>query len=265
MSIDAEIYVEKHGKVALLVLNRPVQRNAFSDSMVERWADLLAELRTNPDVNVIVLTGRGNKAFCAGGDLNTLTGSLEATALERKNELWSHIHRVAFEMERIDKPVIAAINGVAVGAGLDMALMCDMRFMADTARVSEGYIRIGLVPGDGGAFFLPRIVGMSKALEMLWSGDFYSASECLAMGLVNRLCPAEKLLEETMAFATRLAEGPTVAIRMIKRAAYQSARLDMKTAFDLMSSHFAIVRETRDHKEGMAAMLEKRDVRFQGE
>lgn len=260
-----EIYVEKIGKVALLVMNRPEQRNAFTDTMIDKWAELLESLRKDPDVHVIVLTGQGEKAFCSGGDLNTLTDNMTRDALGRKDELWTHIHKVAFEMERIDKPIIAAINGVAVGAGLDMALLCDLRFMADTAKVSEGYIKVGLVPGDGGAYLLPRLVGLPKALEMLWTGDFYSAEDCLTMGLVNRVYPASELIEKTLEFANKLAEGPTIAIRMIKRAAYQSRNLDMKTAFDLMSSHFAIVRETADHKEGISAMLEKRRPHFKGQ
>lgn len=264
MQVPEEIYVERIGKVGVITLNRPNQMNAFTDTMVNRWADILNELRDDPDVNVIIVTGQGTQAFCSGGDLHTLTDSLNGDALGRKNELWTNIHRVAFAMEQIDKPTIAAINGVAVGAGLDMALLCDLRFMSNTARVSEGYVKIGLVPGDGGAYLLPRIVGMAKALEMLWTGRFYSAEECLRMGLVNDVYPSDELIENTMKLAEQLASGPSVAIRMIKRAAYQSQKLDLRTAFDLMSSHFSIVRDTLDHKEGISAMLEKRKPKFQG-
>lgn len=259
-----EIFVQTKDKVALIVMNRPEQRNAFTDTMIEKWAKILEQLRDDPEVNVIVLTGQGSKAFCSGGDLHTLTDSLNRDALGRKNELWTHIHKVAFEMERIDKPIIAAINGVAVGAGLDMALLCDIRFMSDTARVSEGYVKVGLVPGDGGAYLLPRVVGLPNALEMLWTGDFYNAAEALQMGLVNRVYLADELLDKTLEFARGLAQGPSVAIRMMKRAAYQSRNMDLKTAFDLMSSHFAIARETQDHKEGISAMLAKRAPNFVG-
>ena len=260
-----EIFYTITDKVAIITLNRPEQRNAFTDSMIIRWAEILRDLKNDPEVNVIVLTGAGDRAFCSGGDLHALTNSLELDALDRKHELWEHIHQVAFEMDRIDKPTIAAINGVAVGAGLDMALLCDLRFMAETASVSEGYVKIGLVPGDGGAYLLPRVIGTSKALEMLWTGDFYSAKECLDMGLVNRVYPQELLMEGTLNFAKKVANGPTAAIRMIKRAVYQSEKLDLRTALDLISSHFAIIRETADHKEGISAMLEKRRPNFTGQ
>lgn len=259
-----EIHVVRMERVALITLNRPAQLNAFNDDMIEQWADALRLLRDDPDVNVIVITGEGDKAFCAGGDLQGLAESMERSALDRKNELWTNIHRVAFELQQIDKPVIASINGVAVGAGFDMALLCDLRFMADTAKVSEGYIKIGLVPGDGGAWLLPRAVGIAKALEMLWTGDFYDANQSLQLGLVNRVYPTAELIDSTLEFARQLANGPTVAIRMMKRAVYQSASLDMRTAFDLMSSHFAIIRETADHREGIRAMMERRRPQFIG-
>lgn len=264
MCFNKEIDYTVTDKVAIITLNRPEHRNAFTDSMIIRWVEILRELRNDPEVNVIVLTGAGDQAFCSGGDLHTLTESLHREALDRKHELWEHIHQVAFEMDRMDKPTIAAINGVAVGVGLDMALLCDLRFMAESSRVSEGYVKIGLVPGDGGAYLLPRVIGTSKALEMLWTGDFYSAKECFDMGLVNRVYPQDMLMDETLNFAKKLANGPTAAIRMIKRAVYQSERLDLRTALDLISSHFAIIRATEDHREGISAMLQKRKPNFTG-
>jgi enoyl-CoA hydratase/carnithine racemase len=259
-----EIYVERRGKVAVITLNRPEQRNAFTPSMITKWAQYLQELKEDDGINVIVLTGQGNQAFCSGAELQGLEKSAHASALERKNELWTHIHKVAFAMEQIDKPTIAAINGVAVGAGMDMALMCDLRFMSRSARLSEGYIKIGLIPGDGGAYFLPRLVGTAKALELLWTGDFIDADEALAMGLVNRVYDPDALMARTLEFAEQLAGGPTVAIRMIKRAVYQSRQLDLRTALDLISSHFSIIRDTHDHQEGIHAMIEKRKPAFKG-
>jgi 2-(1,2-epoxy-1,2-dihydrophenyl)acetyl-CoA isomerase len=147
---------------------------------------------------------------------------------------------------------------------MDMALMCDIRFASENARFSEGYIRLGLVPGDGGAYFLPRMVGISKALELLWTGDFISANEAKELGIVNRVYSAEDLMPKTLEFAERIVHSPTIAIRMIKRAVYQSVNLDLRTALDLISSHFSIVRDTEDHKEALAAMLEKRTPHFTG-
>ncbi|ADG06014.1 enoyl-CoA hydratase/isomerase family protein [Kyrpidia tusciae] len=264
MAEENDILFKKREGIAVITLNRPHRRNAFTPEMIGQWSEFLREVREDPDTHVIVLTGSGDQAFCSGADLVGLEEGTRAKALDRKNELWTHIHRVAFEMEQIDKPTIAAINGVAVGAGLDMALMCDLRFMSRSAKLSEGYVKVGLVPGDGGAYFLPRLVGTAKALELLWTGDFVDAEEALRIGLVNRVYAPDELMEKTLEFARRLASGPEIAIRMIKRAVYQSRNLDLRTALDLISSHFAIIRETEDHKEGIRAMLEHRSPKFVG-
>jgi 2-(1,2-epoxy-1,2-dihydrophenyl)acetyl-CoA isomerase len=160
-------------------------------------------------------------------------------------------------LEDIDKPVIAALNGVAVGAGLDMALMCDLRFAAETARFSEGYVKVGYVPGDGGAYYLPRLVGVAKSLELFWTGDFISAAEAERIGMVNRVFPADRLMEETYTFARRLAEGPTKVIQMMKRAVYQSSRADLRTSLDLVSSHMGVIFETPDSREARKASMAK--------
>ncbi|MCL6443123.1 MAG: enoyl-CoA hydratase/isomerase family protein [Alicyclobacillus sp.] len=255
--------VQREHHVAIILLNRPKQRNAFTLEMVDEWAGALATLQEDEAVRVVVVTGVGS-AFCAGGDLAMLSDGLGNDSVTRKNELWAHIHQVAFQLERMDKPVIAAINGAAVGAGLDMALLCDLRFAADTARLSTGYVRIGLFPGDGATYLLPRVVGLSKALELLWTGDVLDAQEALRLGLVDRVYSSGTLMEETLRFAHRLAEGPMLAIRMMKRAVYQSRYLDLRTAFDMISSHYSVIRDTEDHREGLAAAMERRTPRFQG-
>lgn len=234
--------------VGSIVLNRPERKNAFTLDMIAGWAAALEKWRTDSEVKVIVLTGAGDD-FCSGVDFTDTGQQLNPGPYEMKNLLWEKIHRIALTLEDIDKPVIAAMQGVAVGAGLDMALMCDLRFAADTARFSEGYVKVGLVPGDGGAYYLPRLVGIPKALELLWTGDFINAPEALRIGLVNRVYPQDRLMEETRQFAKRLAEGPGAVIRMIKRATYQSSRTDLRTALDLISSHMGVVRESLDSRE----------------
>jgi len=246
--------------VATITLDRPESKNAFTVEMVDAWADVVHHARTDSQVGALVLTGAG-EAFCAGGDLG-LIGSSDSSALAAKRVLSEHIHRVALAMDELDKPAIAAVNGVAVGAGMDMALMCDLRFMARSARMSEGYIRLGLVPGDGGAYYLPRIVGVAKALDLLWTGEFVDADEALRIGLVSRICDDDTVLADAQAFAAKLAAGPPVAIRMIKREVYQALRSDLRTSLDLISSHMGIAAMTEDAHEAQRAMRERRVAEF---
>ncbi|MCV7282412.1 enoyl-CoA hydratase [Mycolicibacterium flavescens] len=251
--------------IGTITLNRPDSRNAFTMAMIREWERLLRDARADDDVRVIVLTGAGDKAFCSGVDLSEISNANpDLTPLQRKSQLHDEIHRVALALEDLDKPVIASINGVAVGAGLDMALMCDMRVMSTSARVSEGYVKVGLTPGDGGAYYLPRIVGTAKALELLLTGDFLDAEEALRIGLVNRIAPPESLAAETERLARAIADHPPVTVRMIKRATYQSANTDLRTALDLISSHFAVVAATEDAAEALNAMKDKRTPQYRG-
>jgi enoyl-CoA hydratase/carnithine racemase len=259
---DSELLYEVKDRIATITLNRPDKLNAFTGPMIERWAASLHEAQHDPHVNVVVVTGAG-KAFCSGGDVGRMREG-EPTPLDNKNGLWERIHNVPKTLEAMDKPVIAMVNGVAVGAGMGMSLMCDVRIASDAARFSTGYVRVGLVPGDGDTYFLPRLIGTAKALELLWTADFIEAPQALALGIVNRVVPAAQLAEETYAFARRIAEGPQIPIRMIKRLVYQSMRLDLRTHLDLVSSHMAVVRDTEDHKEGVQAFKDKRAPRFQG-
>ncbi|MEV4316128.1 enoyl-CoA hydratase-related protein [Actinocrispum sp. NPDC049592] len=248
--------------IGTILLNRPTMKNAFTFEMIDQWAAALQSARTDPDVRVVVTTGAGD-AFCSGVDLAEF-GEVASGPLALKSALTERIHRVAYALEDLDKPVIAAVNGTAVGAGMDMALMCDIRLLSSSARLSEGYIRVGLVPGDGGCYYLPRLVGMAKALELLWTGDFVDADEALRLGLANHVYPDVEFTQSYLAFARRLADQPPINIRMIKRAAYQSARADLRTALDLISSHMAVVQTTEDSAEAMAAFRERRPPRFTG-
>ena len=247
--------------VAQILLNRPHRKNAFTLEMVDRWAELLVEARTDPEVRVIVVIGAPG-AFCSGMDLDGMNPN--RAPLDQKTVLTDRVHRVALALQDLDKPVIAAVNGAAVGAGMDMALMCDIRVCSTSARFSEGYVKVGLVPGDGGCYFLPRLVGMARALELLWTGDFVDAGEALRLGIVNHVYPDETFADDAMTLARRIASGPQVAIRTIKRATYQSAGTDLRTALDLISSHMVVVRATDDSAEAMTAFRERREPRFVG-
>ena len=256
---DIEFSVDEH--VATILLNRRAKKNAFTTEMIDEWTRFLVSLRADRRVRAVVLTSAGG-AFCSGADLGDLAG--EVTPLGRKRHLTDHIHRIAYALEDLEQPVIAAVEGPAVGAGMDMALMCDLRVISETARFCEAYVKVGLVPGDGGCYFLPRLVGIARALELLWTGRFVEADEALRIGLANRLVQAGQALTEARALAAQLAAAPPVAIGMIKRATYQSARADMRTALNLVSSDMGIVRTTEDSKQALQSFKERRPADYQG-
>jgi enoyl-CoA hydratase/carnithine racemase len=213
-------------------------------------------------VRVIVVTGAGT-GFCSGIDLSWVQDH-EQAPLEFKQALTDHIHRVPLTLENVDKPVIAALNGDAMGAGLDMALMCDLRLVSSSVRLAMSYVKVGLVPGDGGCWLLPRLVGMPRALELLWTGDMVSAERAAEIGMVNSVHDPEDLMPAAYALAARLAAAPPVAVCMIKRTAYQSQRLDFRTSLDLISSHMSVVRSTADSVEAFEAFSEKRPGQYTG-
>ena len=258
----SELLYEVKDKIATITLNRPDKLNAFTAGMIDAWAKSLGEAQADDNVNVVIVTGAG-RAFCSGGDVGRMRQG-GPSALDGKKSLWEGVHRVPKTLEAMDKPVIAMVNGLAVGAGMGMCVMCDMRVAAESARFSTGYVRVGLVPGDGDTFFLPRLVGPARALELLWTADFIEAPEAHRLGIVQRLVPDAQLKEVTYALARQIADGPQIPIRMIKRLVYQSLKLDLRTHLDLVSSHMSIVRQTADHAEGVAAFKEKRPPKFQG-
>ena len=262
----ADLEVSVIDGVMVARLNRPEKKNALSPEMLDLLRNALQSANEDPEVRCVVITGAGD-AFCSGGDLGRRSKESTAsdpTPLERKTRLQKVTHKVVLAVEDFEKPLIAAVNGAAVGAGMDLALMCDLRFAGASARFSEAYIRVGLLPGNGGCYFLPRIVGPARALELLWTGDFVSADEAEKIGLVNHVYPDAQLMPETLAFAKRLAEGPPLQQREIKKLMYQSLRTDLRTSLEAVSSHMAVIQSTADYKEAIAAYKEKRPPKFHG-
>ncbi|MGH7088133.1 MAG: enoyl-CoA hydratase/isomerase family protein [Stellaceae bacterium] len=261
---DELVFTVEDG-IATIRLNRPERLNAFTPAMLDAWGDAIETAKREAAIKVVVLTGTG-RGFCSGGDVRAMGERHKGgeTAFERKTAVHERIHRIPRLLEDFDKPYIVAINGVATGAGLDMALMGDIRFAAASARLAETYIQVGLIAGDGGTWFLPRLVGTAKALELLWTGEFIDAQEALRIGLVNAVLPDDALLPHTCAFARKLAVQPAPALRLMKRAVYQGLRLDLRAALDMVSSHLGVISTTDEHREAVAAFNEKRAASFTG-
>lgn len=242
--------VDAATKVATLTLNKPDKLNAFDAELVDAWADALDQLGSDRDVHAIVVTGAG-RAFCAGGDLSTL--GEDSGSLAKKEFLRDHVHRVQKALQRVEQPTIAMINGAAMGAGLDMALLCDLRFAADDAKLGEAYINLGLIPGDGGAWLLNKLVGPSRALELLWTARVLSGAEAAEWGLVNRSLPREELAAATYELAERLAAGPQLAQRLVKKAVYSADALPRDAHYDMVSSFMALAQSSDDFKGAVEA------------
>jgi 2-(1,2-epoxy-1,2-dihydrophenyl)acetyl-CoA isomerase len=261
------IYEVKDG-VAIITLNRPERLNALSDPMVDGLARAVSAASEDDQVRAVIVTGAG-RGFCSGRDVSRAQDTKERESQQKPSVADARynlrrIHRIAAAVERLDKPYIAAVNGPAAGAGMDLASMADIRFAGRDARFTQAYTRNAIVPGNGGCYFLPRIVGMARALELLWTSRKFDAEEALAMGYVSRVIETDKLLEETLAFARELAEGPPVAIQFIKQLCYQSQGLDLATSLRVAQYMQTIAMNTEDAREGLASLREKRPARFTG-
>jgi enoyl-CoA hydratase/carnithine racemase len=249
--------------IATITLNRPDRLNAFTDEMLTDWLHALDECHTSDDIRVVVITGAG-RAFTTGGDVGRFNEHAASSAADIKSRVEGGIQRLIRTIAEIDKPVIAALNGLATGGGLDVALACDIRFASESARFAETYVRMGMIPGGGGAYLLPRLVGSAKALEMLWSAEFVDARDAERIGLVNRVYPDEELMQATFEFATRLAQGAPLAVQLIKRVVRLGLGKDLATGLELAAANMPVVRSSKDHLEALSAYREKRQPAFKG-
>jgi len=249
--------------IAVMTLNRPEKLNAFTADMLHGLVAALDECDARADVRVAVLTGAG-RGFCSGGDIGGMGAGSDSRPHVTKARIWQEMQAFPKRCARLEKPLTAAANGVAAGGGMDLALACDIRVAGASARFAETYAKIGLLPGGGGAYFLPCIVGTARALELLWTAEFIDAAQALSIGLVNHVYPDEALMAETLALARRIAAMPPLSVQLIKRAVTQGLGTDMTTAFDLISSHIAVARAGHDHAEAIAAFREKRPGKYDG-
>ena len=267
------IIAEKKDSIMLITLNRPDKLNAIDATMLDELARALQDADEDDEVKAVVLTGAG-RAFSSGADVTTVAAVVKpsmspvpAVELGRRVRLkpFAGFGDVALRLRNLDKPTIAAINGIAAGAGLSFALGCDIRIASEKAQFSLIFVRRGVVPDTGATYLLPRLVGTSKALELIFTGDMLDAVEAERIGLVNRVVPDESLMPLTKELASRIAEGPSVAIELMKRAVYQGLETN-NFASQLAYEGWAqeLCYETKDVEEGVRAFLEKRKPKFSG-
>ena len=262
------IILEVDEGVATLTLNRPDKLNALDPTILHESTAVVQKLNADDEVKVLVITGAG-RGFCSGADL---TGAISGTSLAQpdigRRERLEPFVSFGWLVRHIDefaKPAIAAINGIVAGAGLGIALACDIRIASESARFSSIFVRRGLVADCGTTFYLPRVVGVAKALEMMWTGDIIDAKEAERIGLVSRIVPADDLMKETKEFALRLARGPSVSIELQKRLTYEGLKTDSILS-QMAQEDFAqhVCGQTEDVREGRASFIEKREPRFKG-
>ncbi len=262
MSEHQTLLLSVTDSVLTITLNRPEVYNALNEQMKKELNDTFREAEKDPGVRCIVLRGAGDKAFCSGQDLKEHAGKSERRSL--KESLDKSYNPLIRKIRSIEKPVIGMINGVAAGAGLSIALACDMRIMAEHAKLIEVFIRIALVPDSGSHWFLPRLVGMARAFEYAALGNDINAAEAERVGLVNRVVPTSELEATTMDLARRLAQGPTKSLGLIKRTLNKALTSDLDALLDYEAMIQEIASLTEDHKEGVNAFLEKRTAQFRG-
>ena len=261
-----EILHEKDGHVATITLNRPAKRNAYSETMVHEILEALGEARDDDEIRVVILTGAG-KGFCAGGDISRdfqYPARYRGHRLESMLEMRENMHVLIRFLDRFDKPVIAAVNGAAVAGGLTLALACDFRIAAESAKLGDTSLKFGLIPDEGGAYFFPRFMAFDRALKMSLLAEVYTAREALELGLVTEVVADDELMTRAHDLAARLAEGPPIAIRITKRMMYKQRTMQLDHALEDAAMATLVANYTEDVKEGTAAFHEKRKPQFKG-
>lgn len=266
MSYEQILYTKEDG-VATITLNRPQILNAFTPVMIDEWARAIEAAKLDLDVRVLIITGAG-RGFCSGADVRSFREREHTDGnpvVDGRYWLQHSVHHVPLVLRTLDKPYIAAVNGPAAGAGMDMASMADIRIASETAKFTMSYVNVGLVPGDGGCYSLPRIVGVARALDLIWTGRTMDAQEALRMGYVSQVVAPDQLMDTVMSYAKKLAKGPQVAMELAKRLVYEGLETN-NLLKELRSAEHAmlIARATEDAIEGPRAWAEKRPPRFKG-
>ena len=260
---DLLFSVENH--VANIILNRPECLNAFSEEMLLLWADALEQVRDCDDIRAVIISGAGN-AFCAGGDVKVMAqnGSffagktdITSNAYCRREAISRIVHRIPLLLENIDKPVIAKVRGACTGAGMDMALMCDIIIAGENAKFCESYLNAGLIPGDGGAYYLTRKLGRQRALDLIWTRKLLTGREAYQAGIATYCIPDEELDQFVLDYLEKLINGPQAAIRLTKHAVKMAERTSLEDTLDYLASGMGIVSELEDYKRQVEQLNQK--------
>ena len=263
MTYKCLLYEVKDG-VATLTLNRPERLNALGDTLREDLHDAVDRASEDPEVRVMVVTGAG-KGFCSGGDVKAMSELKESgCGLPMMEKVAPGRDRTVLALRDAPKPIIAAVNGAAAGAGMNLALACDMRLASTAAKFAQAFVRRGLHPDWGGTYFLPRVVGTAKAAELIFTGYVIDAQEALRLGIVSAVHAPEELMPAALALARKIADGPPIAIRLAKRAIYHNLDCDLRQALEFETFAQNICYETDDAAEGIKAFVEKRAPSFRG-
>jgi enoyl-CoA hydratase len=258
-----DIIVEKQENSGKITINRPDQLNAVTRKVLEEMEHALKEFKKDPDVRVVILTGAGDKAFSAGADLKggiftPETDSVQGAKLARLGQEFTEM------IERYEKPVIAAVNGLALGGGWEIALACDVVVASENAQFAQPEINIGLIPGWGGTQRLPRLIGRNRAKELIFTGDRLTAKEAERIGIVSKVVPASQLQEAALELARKLASKSPIMLRLVKQAVNRGIEMDLKSGLAEEVKAFRVCFTTQDFKEGLTAFMEKRQPKFVG-
>ncbi len=267
--MTAPLLQARDGAILTVTLNLPEKRNPISDpAMVDALCAAMEAADRDISVRCVILTGAGT-AFSSGGDLKAMradAGGLRSSSpVETRRNYKYGIQRLPLMFQALEVPVVAAVNGPAIGAGLDLATMCDVRIAAESARFAESFVKLGIIPGDGGAWLLPRIIGFSRATELALTGEMIDAAEALRIGLVSHLVPDGELMAKAQEIAGKIAANPPHAVRMTKRLLREGQTADLKNILELSAAMQALAHNTKDNDEAINAFIEKREAKFTGE
>lgn len=257
---------KQEGHVVTLTMNEPDRRNPLTgNTAVSDFLEAIDRIHGDRSVRAVILTGAGN-AFSSGGDIKDMErqASGSVSGMQIRQEYRTGIQRLPLALFNLEVPVIAAVNGAAIGAGMDLACMCDVRIASEHAKFAESFVKLGIIPGDGGAWLLPRLIGLSRASELSFTGEVIGAQQAADWGLVSRVVPAGQLIETANELAARIAANPPHAVRLTKRLLREAMHTRLDTLLEMAASFQALSHQTDDHREAVSAFLEKRAPVFKG-